>query len=281
MRRSRLVLATALAVVLAPLPAAAFDPIGAMQAQWNAWVDSFLTVVVRPSTAFWNQIYVALDPLEPVNRPMFDFNMSVKDDFIDPATEYLSDEVPPPVKEIATNFYFNLLEPQFMINHLIAGDQKAFRDTGWRFVINSTIGNGGIFDSATAHGFPRREIGFGEALCKRGLTGGPYLVLPLVGPTAAVDAVVAGTIMASGYYLLSLLSPWIAAADFVMNLTASASSLRYAGAMPSMDAEDPYMLQRGDFWLSRERDCIKSPAPEPRQPAVQSDSFSSLTYQSQ
>jgi ABC-type transporter lipoprotein component MlaA len=125
------------------------------------------------------------DPLEPGNRVVFGFNELLNRALLDPISRAYSFVVPDVGRRAVRRFFLNLSEPGAFINALL---QKRLRDagaTGARFLINSTLGVAGALDPATPWGFERRHADFGQTLFSYGVGSGPYLVIPLLGPSTA------------------------------------------------------------------------------------------------
>ncbi|MEM7194512.1 MAG: VacJ family lipoprotein [Pseudomonadota bacterium] len=128
------------------------------------------------------------DPYEGVNRKIMDFNLS-SDRYVLKPIAKTYDKLPNPVKNGVGNFFSNLLEPYTILNDLLQGKfRKAGRDTG-RFVINTTIGLLGLSDPATEMGLEKQREDFGQTLAVWGVPSGPYLVLPIFGPSNLRDTV--------------------------------------------------------------------------------------------
>lgn len=127
------------------------------------------------------------DPLESFNRTMYDFNKGLDTAILKPVAKGYDAVTPGPVKQSVSNFFANLDELPTFFNQLLQGKvTDGFSDLG-RFVINTTIGLGGIFDVATKMGIPSHDEDFGQTLGAWGVEPGPYLVLPLLGPTTIRD----------------------------------------------------------------------------------------------
>ncbi len=128
------------------------------------------------------------DPLEPFNRAVFNFNMFVDQLLIRPVARGYQ-HLPGFVQDGTHNFLTNLMSPVSMLNELLQGDLTGFNITAWRFVTNTILGVGGLVDVADYAGRPAiaRED-FGQTLGHYGVGEGPYLVLPIVGPSNARDA---------------------------------------------------------------------------------------------
>ncbi|MGH7995385.1 MAG: MlaA family lipoprotein [Opitutaceae bacterium] len=132
------------------------------------------------------------DPLEPLNRRVFAFNQQVDRFLIKPIAEGYLHVVPPPGRDGIRNFVQNLGEPLVFLNSVLQGDLKRSGNAAARFAINTTAGIAGVFDVAAKNGL-RYQIGdFGQTLYVWGFKAGPYLVLPVVGPSDPRDAIGSG-----------------------------------------------------------------------------------------
>ena len=127
------------------------------------------------------------DPLEGFNRAMFGFNHVVDTILLRPIAAGYRYVAPQMVRNHIGNFSDNLYEPVNAINALLQGDVQQGMTSFWRFVINTTIGFGGINDVASEAGLQYRSEDFGQTLGVWGVDSGPYLVLPLLGPSSVRD----------------------------------------------------------------------------------------------
>ena len=128
------------------------------------------------------------DPLEPINRAIFEFNEVVDDNILEPVAKGYKYVTPDPVEKGISNFFSNLGEINTIANDLLQLKfQQAAKDS-LRFVVNSTIGVLGIFDVATPLGLSKNKEDFGQTLGFWGVPNGPYLVLPFLGPSSFRDA---------------------------------------------------------------------------------------------
>jgi phospholipid-binding lipoprotein MlaA len=129
------------------------------------------------------------DPWQRVNRGVFRFNDAVDTAVVAPVARTYARVVPQLVRTGVTNFFNNLTSPDTIVNALLQGQLQPFaRDTG-RFVVNSTVGIGGLFDPATSMGLTLDARDFGQTFGKWGIPSGPYVVLPLLGPSDVRDTV--------------------------------------------------------------------------------------------
>lgn len=131
------------------------------------------------------------DPFELPNRFIFAFNRAVDAVALRPAAVFYRDLVPPPVQRGTHNVLSNLDEPVTAFNELFQGDPERAGTTLARFVINSTVGILGLFDVARTVGLSSTKEDFGQTLgvWTKDYEGGPYLMLPLLGPSNPRDAV--------------------------------------------------------------------------------------------
>jgi phospholipid-binding lipoprotein MlaA len=126
------------------------------------------------------------DPLEDLNRKTYEFNEKLDSTILKPTAELYS-KFPPKVKQGVTNFFNNLEEIDTSVNQLLQGKPKKSLNDLTRFVINSTIGIGGLFDVASKMGLERHEEDFGQTLAVWGVPEGPYIMLPFLGPSTLRD----------------------------------------------------------------------------------------------
>ena len=194
-----------------------------------------------------SEIATPPDLLMPLNRAMFGFNEVVVDYVVNPTAGVLSEVTPGIVQTAATNVYENISEPEFMLTNLLAGYPGSAAVSVGRFAVNSTIGIGGLFDVATPIGLERRTTEVSEAMCKVGIPPGPYMVLPLIGPTNIFSGGILGAALAAEWYALSLISTALAAADAVFDVSVSVASLRHVREVPG-DPNDRYVRQQNEFW---------------------------------
>jgi len=131
---------------------------------------------------------VEYDPLEPLNRKIHSFNMALDRVALAPLAKGYRKFVPSLVRRGITNFFSNLTTPRSALNNFLQGKPgRGFNELG-RFVFNSTLGIGGLFDVAGAGGMERYDENFGQTLSVWGIPEGPYIVLPVWGPNMASDA---------------------------------------------------------------------------------------------
>ena len=129
------------------------------------------------------------DPWEASNRRMYKFNKGLDRWVVRPVTTGYRAVTPNPVRTAVTNAYGNYGEPANFLNSVLQGKfAQAFRTLD-RFLLNSTLGVAGIADVATNLGRPREAEDFGQTLARWGVKSGPYVVLPLFGPSTLRDGI--------------------------------------------------------------------------------------------
>jgi phospholipid-binding lipoprotein MlaA len=129
------------------------------------------------------------DPLEAVNRKVFWFNDRVDFYVLEPIAHCWDMIAPESAQSSIGNFFANLRWPISFVSNLLQGKLKAVGTETARFVVNSTVGVLGLFDPATKWGIDARREDLGEAFGKWGIPAGPYLVVPLFGPSSPRDGV--------------------------------------------------------------------------------------------
>lgn len=141
-------------------------------------------LLAAPATVRAQAIY---DPLEPVNRAIFTFNQYADEYVLEPVARGYRYITPLQVRRSALNFLYNLRAPVVFANDLLQGEPERAGITLSRFMINSTLGVLGLFDVASTFGYTQHWEDFGQTLAVYGVADGPYLMLPLLGPSNPRD----------------------------------------------------------------------------------------------
>lgn len=128
-----------------------------------------------------------VDPWEAWNRKVFSFNEAVDEAVLKPVAKAYRAVVPELVRTGVSNFFGNLGDVWSSANHLLQGKVGSGLEMGMRVLSNTFIGLGGVLDPATEMGLTRRSEDFGQTLGVWGLPAGPYVVLPLLGPSSLRD----------------------------------------------------------------------------------------------
>jgi len=137
------------------------------------------------------------DPHERLNRQVLGVNLAIDDAVLRPAAMAYRDTLGPWPRTRIRNFFNNIEEPTVLVNNLLQGRLEDAGDIAVRFTLNSTLGGAGFWDVATdLAGTPRQQRDFGQTLYRWGIPDGPYLIVPILGPSNPRDFV--GTV-ANGF----------------------------------------------------------------------------------
>lgn len=139
----------------------------------------------QETLAEWEQTN---DPLEPMNRAVFGFNQAVDRALLKPLARGYRAAVPAFGRERVHDFLSNLRSPLVLANDVLQGDADRAMQTLMRFAFNTSFGIGGLFDVASPGGIPYHDEDFGQTFAVWGIGEGPYLVLPIIGPSNPRDA---------------------------------------------------------------------------------------------
>lgn len=132
------------------------------------------------------------DPAEPTNRDVFAFDEFVDKNAIKPVAKAYRDDVPVVVQNRLHDFLLNLHAPVIEINDILQGNFSRGWITLQRFAVNTTVGGLGLFDVASDWDLPFHNADYGETLAVWGIGEGPYVVLPIFGPSNVRDTVGTG-----------------------------------------------------------------------------------------
>jgi phospholipid-binding lipoprotein MlaA len=142
-----------------------------------------------------------------MNRGTYEFNQGVDRAILKPLAEGYRLVLPEVVQTGVRNFFANLQDPWIALNQLLQGKVDEALSDAWRFIANSTFGIGGIFDIATDMRMPKHNEDFGQTLAVWGVDFGPYLVIPILGPSSVRDGT--GIAVATQAYLPWQLPKWL------------------------------------------------------------------------
>jgi phospholipid-binding lipoprotein MlaA len=194
----------------------------------------------------------AADPLEAVNRRVHAFNQGVRAKVLGPLAELYLAATPAEVRRGIGNALANLNEPITALSGLAAGDVALATNAAARFGINSTLGLGGVQDRAAAMGYPRRAFGVADAACRWGVPSGPFVVLPLLGPSTLRDA---GALAAAGAALSQALGPDVYLAWSGGDLFVGYAERHQDLARADAQSLDPYAVYRSAYLQQRAARC--------------------------
>ncbi len=189
------------------------------------------------------------DPWEHSNRGVYGLNEDLDDAVLKPTASFYERITPNAVRRAVTNFFANLGYPDVIVNNALQGKGgEALSDTG-RFLVNSTLGIGGLFDVAQHMGLPSHNEDFGQTLAVWGVKSGSYLVLPLFGPnTVRSTPALAVSAVTNVLFYVGASSVTIPLTVLgIINTRANASG---AYAFINSAALDPYIFTR-EAYLQR------------------------------
>jgi phospholipid-binding lipoprotein MlaA len=194
------------------------------------------------------------DPWEGLNRDLYAVHDSVDQAVLEPVARGYRAVTPRPVRQGVLNFLRNLRGPVIFANDVLQGEVSRAGTTAARFGVNTTIGIVGIFDPATSIGLERHDEDFGQTLAVWGVESGPYLFIPLMGPTTVRDA--------SGRIVDIVFDPltWVGGDDvdeYVAARTVTAGIAAREQVIEVVDdvrrdSVDPYVSIRTSYSLLRE-----------------------------
>jgi len=211
------------------------------------------------------------DPNEATNREVLAGNQTV----LGPLSEGVKTAIPGPVHDRLHDLNSNLKEPRIFVNNVLQGRPEAAARTAGRFIVNTTIGIGGLFDVAGREGITQQSGDFGQTLFVWGVAEGPYVVVPYMGPATTRDAV--GTIVDMvGNPLSWLIGTQVAGATTQLVISGGTTAIDAADRLGQLkQAEDAsidfYSFIRSGYYQTRRAELreaigltstIESPATE-------------------
>lgn len=194
------------------------------------------------------------DPLEPLNRGIYKFNDGADALLIKPAAEFYSLIVPEWIRTGVGNFFSNINDVIVALNNLLQGKLSDAGSDVARLAINTTVGVLGLFDFATGWGFEKHEEDFGQTLGYWGIGNGPYIVLPILGPSNLRDT--AGWV--GDYYAWPITYVNDDGTRNIlvgMRVISGRAELLAASSILETAALDPYAFVR-DAYLQRRRNLV-------------------------
>lgn len=135
-----------------------------------------------------NQKTKNIDPYQNFNRKVYAFNIGVDKLLLKPVAKAYKVIAPKAVDDSIGNVFANLGDVGNTINNVLQGKFSHAANDAGRFLVNSTIGLAGLIDIASPSGFDKHDEDFGQTLAKWGMKSGPYVMLPLLGPSTIRDA---------------------------------------------------------------------------------------------
>lgn len=196
------------------------------------------------------------DPLEPFNRGVAGFNDAVDGALLKPVATVYRDVAPDLVRTGVSNFFGNLRDVWSAINATLQLRPREATENAMRFGVNTVFGLGGLLDIASEIGIDRTTLDFGQTLGRWGIPSGPYLVLPIFGPSTLRDAAGFG-VETRGDLLLSLDHIPTRNSFTALRLVDTRANLLRATSMLEGAALDKYSFTR-DIYLQRRESQIES-----------------------
>jgi phospholipid-binding lipoprotein MlaA len=194
------------------------------------------------------------DRFERANRSVYKFNTALDHAVLRPVARTYVKLTPQPVRRSVGNFLSNIAYPVTIVNDYLQGKPRdGFSDIG-RFGVNTVIGIGGLFDPATHWGLEKHDEDFGQTLGKWGVPSGPFLMIPVLGPSTVRDApakLVDGVFTPSTY----LNNPPVTIGLFAIGAVNTRAELLDTDQMIE-SAYDPYAFVR-NAWLQRRESKVR------------------------
>ncbi len=191
------------------------------------------------------------DPLKPINKRIFAFNQGLDRVIVKPTAEAYVGLTPLPMRRGVSDVFSNLEDIEVIVNKALQGRARGALLETARFLVNSTLGLLGVIDVATPMGLPARSADFGETLASWGVPSGPYLVLPLFGPSDVRDGIgiAFDTYTNPATYLSDPSARWSA---YTFQLIDTRSHYLHQGFLIRMAAAGhEYTFVRDAFWQKR------------------------------
>lgn len=195
------------------------------------------------------------DPLEPFNRTMFNFNEGVDRAIVKPAATVYQDITPSPVRTGVTNFFGNISDVWSLVNNALQLKPKETVETLMRVSMNTWLGFAGVLDVASEMRLEKHTEDFGQTLGYWGVAPGPYLVVPLLGPSSVRDSV--GTLVV-GYGDLVRQAGNVPVRNSLITLRAVDTRANFLGAGDVLEeaALDKYTFTR-EIYLQRRKSLVR------------------------
>lgn len=206
------------------------------------------------------------DPLESINRPLWDFNYDILDEYLlRPATVGYMTVVPKPARKALVNAANNLSEPASFLNGALQAKPQSAAISAGRFLVNSTLGLFGLFDVASKIGLMEKEEDFGQTLAVWGIGDGAYLMLPAAGPTTVRDTT--GRVVDNLYFPLALLNTPISLTRAAIGALDAREQLM---SMENLLEEslDPYAFVKESYFQRQLFKIYDGNPPQPAEPEL-------------
>ena len=215
-----------------------------------------LVLLLNSSILFAEEV----DPFEEANRVVYDFNETIDDNLLEPISRAYKDNMPDFVQDRVSDFFGNLRDVTTLANQILQFKPTESATTLSRIVINSTIGLAGLFDVASDMELITDSEDFGQTMALWGVGEGPYVVIPLLGPSTVRDG--------AGLYVdLTSDANLVNEMNDVGFVSASAINIidKRVELLPATDlldkSDDPYITMRSSYLQKRKFDIFDGNPP--------------------
>ena len=215
-----------------------------------------LALLLNSSILFAEEV----DPFEEANRVVYDFNETIDDNLLEPISRAYKDNMPDFVQDRVSDFFGNLRDVTTLANQILQFKPTESATTLSRIVINSTIGLAGLFDVASDMELITDSEDFGQTMALWGVGEGPYVVIPLLGPSTVRDG--------AGLYVdLTSDANLVNEMNDVGFVSASAINIidKRVELLPATDlldkSDDPYITMRSSYLQKRKFDIFDGNPP--------------------
>lgn len=202
-----------------------------------------------------------IDPFEETNRKVYRFNQTLDKNILKPVTEAYQDNIPKTVQAGVSNFFDNLSDISTLSNQVLQFKPIESVTTFGRILVNSTLGLGGLFDIASAIDLVTEHEDFGQTMAVWGAEEGPYVVLPLLGPSGARDGVGAAVDLTAPSNVTNELgfvgSAGVGAINVVNKRAKFSSVIDFVE-----QSDDPYIATRSSYLQKRKFDIYDGNLPD-------------------
>jgi len=226
-----------------------------------AWLAALLLCVSALGGCAGGAPLVAHDPLEPLNRQVFKFNDALDSAIVKPVAIAYRDHTPTPLRQGIGNVFNNLQDSWSVVNNLLQLKMVYAYDSLARVAINTLVGVAGVVDVASEMGIERHTQDFGHTLGVWGVPPGPYLVLPILGPSSLRDAV-ALSVDWQGDPLGQLSNESVRNAALLLRGLDTRAGLLKATSMLEEAALDRYTFARDAFLQNRRNNIFDGNPPQ-------------------
>jgi phospholipid-binding lipoprotein MlaA len=190
------------------------------------------------------------DPFEPANRAIFKFNDVVDRAVAQPVAKGYTKVTPQPLRQAVSNFFANLGDVSNFANDLLQLKITDATEDLMRLAVNTVFGVGGLVDFATPAGLPKHHQDFGLTMGHYGVPAGPYIVLPLFGPSSVRDGIGMGVDVK--FNVLNYIRPGVRNPLYLTQFVSTRADLLGATDLLSQAALDKYSFVRDAYRQQRE-----------------------------